>query len=130
MTAEQLHELVASFVQMVAELPRPAVSRHAVSTLRVRRRDMPAKWRDMFGIYAFVQDGEVVYVGRAARDTLAHRIHDQMRDRGDPTWNAVLSDEATFVEVFPFEERDWIWVPSLEVFLIQEGVPTHNKRRC
>ena len=123
-----LHHEITSFTGRVVGLAMLATSRHRAFEMRVSHRALPAEWRDQPGIYAFHTDRKGVYVGRAARDSLGMRIRDQVRDRGDIGWNKVI--DSGFVDVFAFSESDWIWVPSLEVALIEAGTPSRNKRRC
>jgi hypothetical protein len=130
MTEEELSDHVKLFTQRIAEVGVPQAARRSVQELRSAGRRLPWSWHSQPGIYAFVRDGQVVYIGRAAKDTLGRRVVDQLRDRGDLRWNAVLDDPSSLVIVFPFGANDWYWVPSLEVFLIERGAPGFNERRC
>lgn len=129
-TNEPLRQLVSQFVTRVSELAPPVETVLPSRGLRDTSRKPMLPWEASFGIHAFVNDDGVAYVGRAARDTLGQRVRDHVKDRGDLDWNAIVDDPRTMVVLFEFREHDWFWVPSLEVFLIQELKPKANRRRC
>lgn len=83
------------------------------------------------GIYFFVQNGIVKYVGRALPSVgLKSRILNQVNAFGDKNWNKVINDPNVEVAVFIFEDKDqWYFISALEHFLIDKlEFPEFNKR--
>jgi hypothetical protein len=87
-------------------------------------------WKNSPGLYYFVHNEEVVYVGRAVPSVgLGNRIGSQINAFGDPAWDEIIRDEQTVVGVMPFSNDDWHWVATLEVWLIDGPTrPKFNKR--
>jgi hypothetical protein len=87
-------------------------------------------WGYAHGVYCFVEDGHVVYVGRALGCTLGQRLADQLGSTDDPEWAEVVRDRANRIEVFTIDD-EWLHLASaLEVYLIGhlDPRPRFNRR--
>ncbi|MDD1502471.1 hypothetical protein PVA17_06785 [Lysinibacillus sp. CNPSo 3705] len=83
------------------------------------------------GIYYFIQDDIVKYVGRALPAVgLRSRILNQMNAFGDVEWDKVITDNSSEVAVFIFNNREqWYFISALEHYLIEKlEKPIFNKR--
>ncbi|QED49665.1 hypothetical protein [Cytobacillus dafuensis] len=83
------------------------------------------------GIYYFIQDEQIVYVGRALPSVgLKSRILNQINAFGDTKWDTVINDNKTEIGVIIFEDFDqWYFISALEHFLIEKlERPIFNKR--
>ncbi len=83
------------------------------------------------GVYYFIQDGIVNYVGRALPSVgLRSRILNQINAFGDENWDKVILDSSTEVAVFIFNDiEQWYFISALEHFLIEKlERPIFNKR--
>lgn len=87
-------------------------------------------WWHKAGVYYFVQDGIVKYVGKAnLRTGLRKRIYNQIEAFGEPErWDTVISDSSVKVGMFIFPDDDWHWIAGLEVLLIDKMSPQFNYR--
>lgn len=93
------------------------------------RADSNWSWASIPGVYLFVRDDEVLYVGRALR-TVGARLWSHLQSREDEVWAAVLDDPATRVEVIAVDDRQLFLAAALEVFLIERLKPRFNSRIC
>ncbi|MDZ4180940.1 MAG: hypothetical protein U1E29_17195 [Coriobacteriia bacterium] len=92
------------------------------------RADSNWPWAYVHGVYCFVVDGKVVYVGRALGCTIGQRLWDQLRSVSDPAWAAVVESDDTRIEVFA-TDREWAFLgAALEVYLIDRLKPSFNLR--
>lgn len=83
------------------------------------------------GIYYFIQEGIVKYVGRALPAVgLRSRILNQINAFGDEKWDKVIMDNSTEVAVFIFKDLEqWYFISALEHYLIEKlERPIFNKR--
>ncbi|WP_419393303.1 hypothetical protein [Cytobacillus praedii] len=83
------------------------------------------------GIYYFVQENKVKYVGRALPSVgLKSRILNQMNAFGDKEWDCVIKDIHTEIGVIIFNEiEQWHFISALEHYLIEKlERPVFNKR--
>lgn len=80
------------------------------------------------GLYLFVIEGRVAYVGRAIGPTLGQRVRDQVRHLGDPAWDNVLDFESTQIHLWQISGTDAIWAASIEAFICSEFRVPINKR--
>lgn len=83
------------------------------------------------GIYYFIQDGIVNYVGRALPSVgLRKRILIQINAFGDENWDKVIMDNSIEVAVFIFNDLEqWYFISALEHYLIEKlERPIFNKR--
>jgi len=89
-------------------------------------------WGVEHGVYCFLVGDEVVYVGRALGCTLGERIADQLRQKSDPEWAAVVEDDASRIELFTVEKDRAYIAAALEAYLIQVLAPhpKFNSRLC
>jgi|GEM_PF-2753767 len=97
------------------------------------RADSNWPWGDAYGVYCFLVNGNVVYVGRAAGNTVGERLWDQLRSTSDPEWARVVSTDENTVEVLLLN-KDWAEKRSahmacaLECYLIAKLDPEFNSR--
>lgn len=83
------------------------------------------------GIYYFVQENKVKYVGRALPSVgLKSRIINQMNAFGDKEWDCVIKDIHTEIGVIIFNDiEQWHFISALEHYLIEKlERPVFNKR--
>jgi hypothetical protein len=92
------------------------------------RADSNWPWGYAFGVYCFLVDGKVVYVGRAAGKTIGERLWDQLRSTSDPDWASVVSTDENVVEVFLVDKDSAHLACGLECFLIAKLKPEFNLR--
>ena len=85
-------------------------------------------WGYSFGVYCFLVDGEVVYVGRAAGKTIGERLWDQLRSTSDPDWKKVVTSDETVVEVFLVDNEATHMACALECYLTAKLEPKFNLR--
>lgn len=86
------------------------------------------KWASHPGVYMFVENGRVHYVGRALRSTLGSRLRSQCNSYGDPRWDPVISSSSVYVVVAPLPHEEWYWAASIEAALIASHRPPHSRR--
>lgn len=87
--------------------------------------------KNFCGVYYFIQNGQVKYVGRALPSVgLRSRIFNQVTAFGDEKWDMVIKDMDAEVGVVIFENPEqWYFISSLEHYLIEKlGRPSFNKR--
>jgi hypothetical protein len=80
------------------------------------------------GVYCFVSQREVVYVGRALGCTVGDRIARHMRSH-DPKWERILADRDTLVRVFPVAKGREYMASAFEAFLIERLHPVLNVKK-
>lgn len=94
-----------------------SIREHIRAPMREIRSAEKWPWAGETGIYYFVHQGEVVYVGRGL--CIGNRIGTHLEAKYTPEWEAIMNDEETIVGVWPFDRSDWPWVAGLEVALIE-----------
>jgi len=97
-------------------------------TIKELRADSNWPWGYSFGVYCFLVEDEVVYVGRAAGKTIGERLWDQLRSTSDPDWARVVTADDTVVQVFLVGEELTYMVCALECYLIAKLKPKFNLR--
>jgi len=97
-------------------------------TIKELRADSDWPWGYGFGVYCFLVEGEVVYVGRAAGNTIGERLWDQLRSTSDPDWERVVMADETVVKVFLVGEELTHMACALECYLIAKLKPKFNLR--
>lgn len=91
-------------------------------------RDPKWDWGYDHGVYCFIANGEVAYVGRALGSTLGERLWDQLRSTSDPAWAAVVNGDDTRIEVFTVDREHAFLGAALEAYLIDALNPDFNSR--
>lgn len=100
----------------------------------IELRSIPKKeqaWSKQAGVYYFLQNDTVKYVGRATPNVgLGNRVYQQANALGGlDGWDDVITDPNTMYGLIIFEDNeDWHWLAALEVFLIDKLRPQFNKR--
>lgn len=94
-----------------------------------------ATWARSPGLYFFLSGDQVMYIGRATDGVgLRSRVLNQISDRRDDRWRAVLESPGARVVVVAFTAVDWYWVVALECALIEGmrklGPLQFNKRKA
>jgi hypothetical protein len=92
------------------------------------KADSSWPWGYAHGVYCFVVDDEVVYVGRALGCTLGQRLWDQLRSISDPEWEQVVTRDDNRIEVFSVSAEQAFLGAALEAYLIDRLSPRFNKR--
>ncbi|TLN27278.1 hypothetical protein FDZ71_00040 [bacterium] len=85
-------------------------------------------WGYDHGVYCFIVDGAVVYVGRALGCTLGERVYDHLHSTDDPAWEEVVTRRDNRVEIFAVPEARAFLSASLEAYLIEQLAPRFNSR--
>lgn len=95
-------------------------------------RDFTDELKTECGIYYFIQEGTVNYVGRALPSVgLRSRILNQINAFGDENWDKVIMDSSTEVAVFIFNDLEqWYFISALEHFLIEKLERPNFNKRC
>ena len=86
-------------------------------------------WGYSQGVYCFISQEEVAYVGRALGKTVGQRIWDQLMSQEDPAWKAIVTDRKAQVRVFAVERKDAYMASAFEAFLIDRLKPRFNLRK-
>ncbi len=121
----RLEKHVGDFLSALEDNPGFAKLSFSVGELRA---DSNWPWGKAHGVYCFVVDDEVVYVGRALGKTLGERLWDQLRSTSDPKWEPVVTRDENRVEVFSVP-REWAFLgAALEPYLIDKLKPRLNSR--
>lgn len=124
---QSLEKTFAGFMRRISALSAPR--RFTFTVEDYSKGGVPwHEWEEP-GIYYFVRDGVVEYVGRAIPSTgLKSRVVDQMSRSGDPIWNEVRENPKTEICLIAFDRDDWHWIAALEVLLIDKLRPRFNLR--
>jgi hypothetical protein len=90
-------------------------------------------WASLPGIYVFKNQSEILYVGRALRNTgVGNRIwsHCYLKHYPDSHgWGAVIRDPAVSVRIYSLDSDEAnYWIAGLELYLIDRLQPTCNAR--
>ncbi len=87
------------------------------------------EWENESGIYYFVEEGSIVYIGRALKNTgLGSRVNDQIEAFGNPKWDRIIKNHQVIVGIVCINEEMWFMTSSLELYLIDKLKPEFNKR--
>ena len=92
------------------------------------RADSKWPWGHGYGVYCFVVDDVVVYVGRALGCTLGERLWDQLRSTSGPEWTEVVTRDVNRIELFSVPKEQAFMGAALEAYLIGHLRPRFNKR--
>lgn len=83
---------------------------------------------DSFGVYLFVDEGIVVYIGRALGSCFGVRVWSRLKSLNNPEWVRVVKKKTTNVIVVVMPDQENYWAASLEAFLISKMWPKFNLR--
>lgn len=101
-----------------------------ISQLRLKKQ-REQEWSNKAGIYFFIQDDILKYVGRATPNVgLGRRVYNQINAFGGTNgWDHVINDDETKCGLIVFHNHDeWYWLAALEVLLIDRFRPEFNYR--
>ena len=127
-SARLLPDQMAAFSDLMASFDGLGASQpYDVSALRA---DSNWPWAAIHGVYVFVREDEVVYVGRALGTTIGQRLWSHLRSLEEPAWADVIEDPATRVEVIAVDADYACLSAALEVYLIERFNPQFNRRAC
>lgn len=102
------------------------------STIGILKSNKSIKqdWSNKAGVYYFIQDDTVKYVGKANLNTgLRARIYNQIEAVGEvDRWDTVILDNSVKCGLFIFADDDWYWIVGLELILFDKLRPQMNKR--
>lgn len=125
---QRLMQLYDQFQVRIADLN----IEHVVLTIDALRdiKSTKQSWWHKAGVYFFIQDGIVKYVGKANLGTgLRKRIYNQIEAFGETNrLDTVISDSSVKVGLFIFPDNDWHWIASLELMLLDNIRPVMFKR--
>ena len=97
-------------------------------TIKELMADSDWPWGYAFCVYCFLVEGVVVYVGRAAGNTIGERLWDQLRSTSDPEWERVVTTDENIVKVFLVGKDLAHMACALECYLIAKLQPKFNSR--
>jgi len=129
MTEEKLIHLVDAFFNRVHDSSYSFLE-STIGELRQRNK-REQEWNNRAGVYYFVQNGEIKYVGRATPSSgLGGRVYNQINAFGGTNgWDNVITDDKVKVGLIIFtNDEDWHWLAALEVLLIDKLRPQFNYR--
>ena len=124
-----LKEQIDAFLRILKNEIKFQYYEFTIEELRNEERKWDA-WKNESGIYYFVEEGSIVYIGRALKSTgLGSRVKDQIEAFGDPKWDRIIKNHQVIVGIVCINEEMWFMTSSLELFLIDKlKQPEFNKR--
>ena len=116
-----------SFVDSLKNINITEVNEISIRELRSKKEW--EDWSRKIGVYLFIADGKVVYIGRAL-NSLGSRVHNQITSLGDSKWNAIITNDDNTVVVICIEGNMRYLASALEIYLIDsiKPRPRFNKR--
>jgi hypothetical protein len=129
LTETELLKKIDAFLGRISAFQRSEPIRKTVEELRSEK-----KWDDLWsaspGIYYFVRDDIVVYIGRALPGTnLGARINSHLKSATNEKWVQTLGEKGAAVGLLPFPKADHHWAAALELALLEDGLPEFNLKR-
>jgi len=90
-------------------------------------------WASLPGVYAFLDENQFLYVGRALQNTgIGNRVWSHCLPSHYPettAWGAVIRDPKVTVRICSFQSPEAnYWVAALELYLIDKLQPTSNAK--
>ena len=123
--SDRLYELrraVERFTEKVVGL-RPEEFVHNVKDVQNRAAAWGYKWSAAPGVYVFVNDDKIQYVGKAMALTgLASRAYNQSQP-GEIQWNNFLASPSASIVLYALPIDEDVWAPSFECWLINHFAP-------
>ena len=104
-------------------LKNKIINKHYEFTLEELRNEERKwdAWGKESGIYYFVEEGSIVYIGRALPGTgLKSRVKDQIESFEDPKWCRIINNPQVIVGIVCIYEKMWYMSSSLELYLIDK----------
>ena len=102
---------------------------HEFNLGELRKQKDWSVWENHPGVYYFLENDNVVYIGRALAGTgLGARVHVQINAFGDHKWDRVIRNDEIIVGVICLDKDKWYIASALEVYLIDKLKPEFNKR--
>ena len=90
------------------------------------RNANPTPYGDSPGVYIFINNGEIVYIGRSL-NSLGHRLWEQIKagenPQSAPEWASVVNSNNTNLLIIALPKDQNYWASSLETFLIDNTQP-------
>lgn len=123
-----MKEHIEAFQEM---LKNKIINKYYEFTLEELRKEKSKwnEWENESGIYYFVEEDSIVYVGRALPGTrLGARVKNQIESFGDPKWDRIINNNQVIVGVVSINEEMWFMTSSLELYLIDKLKPRINSR--
>jgi hypothetical protein len=120
--------IIRNFLSGIPSLNAAWPQQELVKSFREIGQPLPP-WTVKPGVYIFVLDGQVKYVGRALRTTLGQRIWDRCNQDEATIWMKDVILKSTckiYAVILPKDE--WFWAAALEALLIHELQPEFSKR--
>ena len=114
-----------SFVDSLKNINITEVNEISIRELRSKKEW--ADWSRKIGVYLFIEDGKVVYVGRAL-NSLGSRVHNQITSLGDSEWDEIITNDDNTVVVICIEGNMRYLASALEIYLIDSIKPRFNKK--
>lgn len=127
---KELLELVEAFSLKIKDELSLFFRKESVGNIRADI-SFTNKLKKECGIYYFVQNNAIKYVGRALPSVgLRSRILNQINAFGDVKWDTVIKETNTEVGVIIFNNPEqWYFISALEHYLIEKlERPIFNKR--
>lgn len=127
---DHIASLLNGFVDRINELQEVKYYGFTIAQFKTLKEGEWETWGSNPGIYYFIRNGQIEYVGRALNSNgLKRRVDEQLKLTGQ-AWDEITFDPNTWIGIYAFHATDWHWVKSVEVYLIDKLVPkpTFNKR--
>lgn len=123
-----LKEQIDAFNGMLKNEIKPKSHEFTIEELR-KEKSKWNEWENESGIYYFVEEGSIVYIGRALKSTgLGSRVKDQIEAFGDPKWDRIIKNHQVIVGIACINKEMWFMTSSLELYLIDKIKPEFNNR--
>jgi len=126
MNSLEIH-LTAFFERTKANTPE--ITWIKVSDAQEKKPPPTFTWARNPGVYVIVTSSQVEYVGKIDSAGLYFRIHQHVETGGALEWDEMLESPSTRIAVIPLLDDLSVWIPSLEVYLIDKLKPFWNKRK-
>jgi hypothetical protein len=126
-TETELINAINEFFSYLKQIDYESVT-YTVNEFKTLSKAATPKWTEKQGVYYFVMNGEIQYVGKAQSVLLRKRITQQLKPTGEE-WDKVTESTDTMIGIIAFEKEEGFWCASLEAYLIGKLSPTpFNKR--
>jgi hypothetical protein len=127
-TETELIKAINEFFSYLKQINHESAT-YTINEFEALSKATPPKWTGKHGVYYFVMNGEVQYVGKAHSLPLRRRTRQQLKPTGKD-WDTVAESTDTTIGIIAFDNDEGFWCASLEAYLIDRLWPIpFNKRR-
>ncbi|WP_166241793.1 hypothetical protein [Paenibacillus turpanensis] len=122
-------QYIEHFIGAAKVLPKTSCS----TTLGELRNspELWTSWEAYPGLFFLLGNNQLQYIGRAfSYGGLGTRLRPLHLIPVSPEWDRLVQNPSTEIGIVAFQQEDWHWVPSLELFLIARlGQPYFNRSK-